>query len=211
MWRDLLSGRRRSGGGRSEVAVAADLWERAGQASMATLPVMAKVEKLALKVYGECGLPTEPGHYRRGPQADGWIYLGQHLDAETRWAMILEMPPEAGWRYATLEDLGRYPGAPTELKAASNLLATCRHLKARLAGGEPGNPGDDLETAIRLGVDWRELQDLLSWRESTKLRLTPPADALPLAEPQQEPPAAEKAAKPKATRKPRKPRTPKPV
>lgn len=209
MWRDLFSGRRSYRSGRSEVAVAADVWERAGKAAAATLPVMAKVEKLALKVYGEFGLPTEPGHYRRGPGSDHWVYLGEHLDAETRWAMILEMPTEAGWRYATLEDIGRYPDAPTELRAASNLLATCRHLKSRLMGGEPGNPGEDVETAIRLGVDWRELQDLLAWRESPKLKLTQPSDALP-------PPAPNGAdevrtIKPKAARKPRKPRTPKPA
>jgi len=207
MWRDLLSGRRRYRGGRSEVAIAADVWERAGKAASATLPVMAKVEKLAFKVYGEYGLPTEPGHYRRAPTGEAWVYLGEHLDAETRWAMILEMPPEAGWRYATLEDIGRYPGAPAELKAASNLLATCRHLKARLANREPGNPGDDIETAIRLGVDWRELQDLLSWRESPKLKLTTPSDALSL--PDADPSEAIAKPKPKAARKPRKPRAPK--
>ena len=207
MWRDLLSGRRRYGAVRSEVAIAADVWERAGKAAAATLPVMAKVEKLAFKVYAEYGLPTEPGHYRRGPTSDSWVYLGQHLDAETRWAMIMEMPPEAGWRYATLEDLGRYPGAPAELRAASNLLATCRHLRSRLAGGEAGNPGEDIEAAIRLGVDWRELQDLLSWRESAKLKLTTPSDALPVSDP--DPVDANETSKPKAVRKPRKPRAPK--
>ncbi|MFC5345696.1 hypothetical protein ACETK8_04115 [Brevundimonas staleyi] len=201
MWRDLLSGRRRYRGGRSEIAIAADVWERAGQASMATLPVVAKVEKLAFKVYGEFGLPTQPGHYRRGPDDDAWSYLGEHVSAEARWAMILERPPEAGWRYATLEDLGRYPNAPTELKAAANLLATCRHLKNRLAGREPGNAGEDIQTAIRLGVDWRELQDLLSWRESATLKLTTPSDALPLPEPEAAPPE-----KPKTAKKPRAPR-----
>lgn len=204
MWRDLLFGRRRYRGGRSDVAIAADVWERAGKAAAATLPVMAKVEKLAFKVYGEYGLPTEPGHYRRAPASDSWVYLGEHLDAQTRWAMILEMPPEAGWRYATLEDIGHYPGAPPELRAASNLLATCRHLKARLANREPGNPGDDIETAIRLGVDWRELQDLLAWRESPKLKLATPSDAL--AAPEPDPSGVIARPKPKAARKPRKPR-----
>lgn len=190
--------------------MAADTWERAGPSAAATLPVMAKVEKLAFKVYGEYGLPTEPGHYRRAPGADGWVYLGEHLDAGTRWAMILEMPPEAGWRYATLEDLGRYPGAPTELRAASNLLATCRHLKSRLAGREPGNAGEDIEIAIRLGVDWRELQDLLAWRETPRLKLTQPSDALPrpAADGTE---AAAASVPPKAARKPRKPRKPKPA
>lgn len=178
-WREWLLGNRgRRDGERTAVALAADVWERAGKASTAVLPVMAKVEKLALQVYADYGLPTQPGHYRRGPSGDGWVYLGEHIDAEMRWSMLLASPPEEGWRYATLEDIGRFPGAPAELLAASNLLATCRHLKSRLVGREAGDPGDDIETAIGLGVDWRELQDLISWRETSKLKLTTPSDAL---------------------------------
>lgn len=175
------------------------MWERAGKSSVAILPIMAKVEKLALQVYGDHKLPTEPGHYRRGPDANGWVYLGEYVDAEVRWAMVLQHPPEEGWRYATLEDIGRFPGAPTELLAAANLLSTCRHLKSRLAGAEPGNTGDDIDTAIRLGVDWRELQDLVNWGETSKLRLTTPSDALPAPEPVS-------PSKPKPARKPRAPR-----
>jgi hypothetical protein len=178
MWRRLLSGRRRFRG-RSEVAVAADVWERAGQAASATLPVMAEVEALALKIYGAHGLPTQPGHYRRGPGAEAWLYLGEHVDADLRWAMVLDMPPEAGWRYATLEGIGRFKGAPADLRAASNLLATCRHLKARLNQREPGNAGDDIETAIRLGADWRALTEALALRGKSRLKLTKPADAAP--------------------------------
>lgn len=175
MWR-RLSGRRRFES-RSEVATTADVWERAGQVATATLPVMAEVEALALQIYGAHGLPTRPGHYRRGPGDGAWLYLGEHVDADLRWAMVLDMPPEAGWRYATLEDIGRFKGAPADLRAASNLLATCRHLKARLAGREPGHPGDDLETAIRLGADWRALTESLALRGKSRLKLTKPVDA----------------------------------
>ena len=204
--RDWFGGRRRRREGETTaVARAADVWERAGKASTATLPIMAKVEKLALQVYAQHHLPTQPGHYRRGPGIDGWVYLGEHVDAETRWAMVLTSPPEDGWHYATLEDIGRYPGAPTELQAASNLLATCRHLKARLLGREPGEPGDDIETAIRMGVDWRELQDLISRGDTSRLKLTTPSDAILTSEPQPDPaPIAESP--PKPARKPRAPR-----
>jgi hypothetical protein len=175
MWRQL-SGRRRVTN-RSAVATAADVWERAGQVATATLPVMAEVEALALRIYGAHGLPTVPGHYRRGPDADAWVFLGEQVDPDLRWAMVLDLPPEAGWRYATLEDIGRFRGAPADLRAASNLLATCRHLKARLAGREPGHPGDDIETAIRLGADWRALTDALVLRGKSRLKLTTPAAA----------------------------------
>jgi hypothetical protein len=205
-WREWLLGNRgRQDRRTTQIARAADMWERAGKASAATLPIMAKVEKLALQVYADNHLPTQPGHYRRGPSADAWVFLGEHLDAEVRWAMILSNSPEDGWRYATLEDIGRYPGASLELQAASNLLATCRHLKSRLLGREPGEPGDDIETAIRLGVDWRELQDLISWRETARLKLTTPSDVLPRPAPEPEPVAVpDKPAK--APRKPRAPR-----
>lgn len=178
MWRRMVSGRCPREG-RSAVATAADVWERAGQVATATLPMMAEVEALALRIYGEHDLPTRPGHYRRGPDTGAWVFLGDHVDPELRWAMVLEMPPEAGWRYATLEDIGRFPGAPDDLRAASDLLATCRHLKSRLAGREPGNPGDDLETAIRLGASWRGLTDILAQRGKSRLKLTPPSDSGP--------------------------------
>lgn len=199
-WREWLMGNRGLGDRRATaVARAADLWERAGKASAATLPIMAKVEKLAFQIYAEHGLPTQPGHYRRGPADETWTYLGEHVDAQMRWAMVLAHPPEEGWRYASLEDIGRYPGAPAELQAASNLLATCRHLKSRLLGREPGEPGDDIETAIRLGVDWKELQELIRWRETSKLKLTKPSDAL--APPAPEPAPPKKARKPRGSRK----------
>lgn len=198
MWRGQRS-RRGTSEARSEVATTADVWERAGQAATATLPLMAEVEALALRIYGAHGLPTQAGHYRRGPHAEAWLFLGEHLDAELRWAMVLDMPPEAGWRYATLEDIGRYPGAPAELRAASNLLATCRHLKARLNGREAGHPGDDIETAIRLGADWRALQDALALRGKSRLKLTTPTDTMPQGD-------ADPAAKRSALPAPKKPR-----
>ncbi len=202
-WRGLLTGRRGDAEARTAVARAADVWERAGQRASASLPTMAEVEASALKVYAEHGLPTQPGHYRRGPGSDGWDYLGQSVDIERRWDMVLERPSEAGWRFATLEDIGRFDGAPAELRAAAALLAACRHLKDRMHGRAAGDTGDDIERAIRLGVDWQRLKDAQAWKETSRLKLTHPGDILP--EPQAKRPAKAKApAKPRAPRKPRK-------
>lgn len=200
MWRDLFPPRRRESAARTEVARAADVWERAGRLSAATLQMMTEVEATALKVYGQNGLPTRPGHYRRGPDAEEWEFLAEQVEADLRWALVLERPTGSGWRYATLEDLGQFKGASGDVRAASALLATCRHLKSRMTGREPGNPGDDIDTAIRLGADWRRLQEALEGKEKSRLKLTTPGDEGP--EPMLailEKPAA--PAKPKRVRK----------
>lgn len=208
-WRGMLTGRRGDREAATAVARAADVWEKAGQRASASLPTMTEVEATALKVYAEHGLPTQPGHYRRGPGSDGWDYLGQAVDIERRWDMVLERPSEAGWRFATLEDIGRYEGASAELRAAAALLSACRHLKDRMHGRAVGDPGDDIERAIRLGVDWQRLKDAQTWKETSRLKLTNPGDAPPAAAPKL--PAKSKArtgaqagAKPRAPRKSRK-------
>lgn len=196
-WRDWLLGNRgRTNRRVTALVAAADLWERAGRRGPATLPVLAEVEASAMDVYAAHGLPTQPGHYQRAPGAAEWTWLAEELPAELRWAMVLERPPEHGWRYATLEDIGRFPGASSELLAAADLLGECRHLKNRLSGREPGEPGDDIQTAIRLGFAWHALKDAMAWKEKARLKLTTPSDALPAPEPAQEP-------KPKPARKPK--------
>lgn len=177
MWRNPLSGFRRSERARAVTPEQADSWARG--IAPASLPVMAEVEALALQVYAANGLPTQPGHYRRGPSSSDWLFLGEHIDASMKWAMVLEMPPEQGWRYASLEDLGRYADASAELRGASHLLEICRHLKARIQGTEPGEAGDDIETAIRLGVEWRALTEALAARGKSRLKLTRPVDIAP--------------------------------
>lgn len=198
-WRGLLRGQRGDAAAQTAVARAADVWERAGRRAAASLPTMAAVEADALKIYADHGLPTLPGHYRRGPGAQVWDFLGDDVDIERRWDMILERPTETGWRYATLEDIGRFDGAPAELRAAAALLSACRHLKDRMLGREAGDPGDDVERAIRLGVDWQRLKDAQAWKETSRLKLTTPADAL-----------SEPGARVPAKRKPRAPKRPKP-
>lgn len=201
-WRDWLLGNRGRSKRTTALVVAADMWERAGRRGPATLPAIAEVEATAIDVYAAHGLPTRPGHYQRGPGALEWTWLAEELPAELRWAMVLERPPEHGWRYATLEDIGRFRGASSELLAAADLLSECRHLKGRLTGREPGEPGDDIQTAIRLGHAWHALKDAMAWKEKARLKLTTPSDALPAPEPESKP------AKP--VRKPRAPRKKKP-
>ena len=219
-WREWLLGNRGRGKRNTALAVAAgDMWERAGRRAPPTLPAIAEVESSALEVYAAHGLPTQHGHYQRAPGTAAWTWLAEELPAELRWAMVLERPPEHGWRYATLEDIGRFPGASDELLAAANLLRECRHLKDRLAGREPGEPGDDIQTAIRLGFEWHSLKDAMAWKEKARLKLTTPSDALPgpdpVAEVEPDPqgqPELDLGTAPtpaKAPRKPRKPRKPK--
>lgn len=214
-WRSWLGGRRGRPASTTAVAVPGDLWEQAGRRRPAPLPVIAEIEADALGVYAAEGLPTRHGHYRRGPDDAEWTWLAEDLPAETRWDMVLERPLEQGWRYATLEDIGRFPGAPAELIAAAKLLAVCRHLKDRLAGREPGEPGGDIQAAIRLGASWQSLKDAIAWKETARPTLTPPSDALPSPEPEAKPskPRASRttgSASAPRSRKPRKPATPKP-
>ncbi len=178
MWRNPLSSLRRSNRARPDASIEVDAWERSER--IVSLPVMAEIEALALTVYATHGLPTQPGHYRRGPTSDRWLYLGDKLDAGVKWAMVLEHPPEQGWRHANLEEIGRFPGAPDVLGAAARLLSTCRHLKARLRGAEPGDPGDDIEMAIRLGSEWRALSESVAVRGTSRLKLSAPSDPAPV-------------------------------
>ncbi len=194
-WREWLLGNRGRTRRKTALVIAADIWERAGKRGPATLPIIAEIEASALEVYAAHGLPTRQGHYQRAPGAEEWVWLAEELPADLRWAMVLERPPEHGWRYATLEDIGRFPGASAELRAAANLLGQCRHLKDRLLGREPGEPGEDIQTAIRLGFEWHALRDAMAWKETARLKLTTPSDALP------EPEAAA-VPEPKATPEP---------
>ncbi|WP_309630236.1 hypothetical protein [Brevundimonas sp.] len=230
-WREWLLGNRGRGNRKTALILAGDVWEKAGKRAPATLPVIAEIEASAVEVYAAHGLPTRPGHYQRAPGASEWIWLAEELPADLRWALVLERPPEDGWRYATLEDIGRFPGASAELRASANLLGECRHLKNRLTGREPGEPGEDIQAAIRLGFEWHALKDAMAWKEKARLKLTTPSDALaaPAPEPEVEiepeitsaaPPRPRSQRQPeldlgaaprpaKAPRKPRKPRKPK--
>lgn len=205
-WREWLLGNR--GRRKRPTSVgAADLWEKAGRRDAAILPLVREVEETAFRIYADHGLPTRPGHYQRGPDDAEWTWLAEELAAEIRWAMVLERPPEQGWRYAMLEDIGRFRGASPELLGAAALLATCRHLKSRLQGRTAGDPGEDIQAAIRLGADWRALQDAMAWRETARLKLTTPSDALPSPDDPSIAKTGERTGAARKTRRARKPKT----
>jgi len=132
--------------------------------------VLSQIEQTALEIYAEHGLPTRPGHYRRGRRARTWTWLGEHLTPEARWAAIMERPPEEGWRYGVLADLGRT--GPPEVRAAADLLARCAFLRERRPAGPA--TAEDLDLAIRLGADWRTLQRGRVRIGADRLKLTPP-------------------------------------
>lgn len=122
--------------------------------------LLESIEATALHVYARGGLPTRPGHYRRGPGHDGWVHLAETLTPQARFDMVLSHPVERGWRHAPREELGRLVEPPSEaLAEASGLLSACRDLRARLRGHGAGGAGwaADAQAAVRLGVAWRRL------------------------------------------------------
>jgi len=120
--------------------------------------LLREVEQEALQIYLRHGLPTQPGQYAKSPKSQAWRFIDAMLSAEERWALLLANP---GWRFSGLEDLGAHHGGPPEVAAAARLLARCRDLRAKVRSGGALLSVDDLEAAIRLGVEWRSLTDWL--------------------------------------------------
>lgn len=111
------------------------------------------IEAAALAAYAAHGLPTTPGHYRKGPRAKSWTFLGADIEPDARWAMVLERPPEKGWRHGALEAIGARDRSPA-VQAASRALTACRALRDQLATGESVSADDVaalLEVAEGLG------------------------------------------------------------
>ena len=102
---------------------------------------LSGIEAAALATYAAHGLPTAPGHYRKGPRARGWTFLGADIEPEARWAMVLERPPETGWRHGALEALGAHDPS-SAVQAASRALTACRALRSQLATGESVSADD---------------------------------------------------------------------
>jgi hypothetical protein len=136
--------------------------------------LLADIERLALEVYGEHGLPTRRGHYRRGPRAARWAFVSERLSPSERFAMVLERPPERGWRFGTLEDLGAHEATQPELVQAARLLKGCGRIRLGLRGVGDLSPADALAEAVRLGAEWRALSDARAWRAGPRLTLKPP-------------------------------------
>lgn len=107
----------------------------------------------ALVVYADHDLPTLPGHYARAPGQSRWTFVAERLSPEDRWAMLAQYPPQDGWRFASLEDLGR-DAKDEQLAAAARILG---HARA-IARPDPRDPLQaTLERAVALGAEWQAL------------------------------------------------------
>lgn len=111
---------------------------------------LAEVERGALDVYAAVGLPTEPGHYRRDPNSRDWIFIATELSPAARFQLTLDHPPEDGWRFARLQDLGAHTDR-TDVLQASRLLNEVAELRA--ARGSTLTR-DHLLLALNLGDAW---------------------------------------------------------
>lgn len=131
---------------------------------------LAEIEIGALEVYARAGLPTEPGHYRKPTDTDAWTFIAAKLPPEARFALTLEHPPEKGWRFARLQELGSRSDRP-DLHAASRLLNDIDNLRAARRGLLTE---DHMMIAMELGGAWRALRDSKAMQVS-RLTLTPPS------------------------------------
>lgn len=176
MWRGLIRRllKRRVRHAPTPLAAAVDVWATVDRIDRPSSDVLSRIEQTALAVYAAHGLPTRAGHYRRGPRARSWTFLGEQISPEARFETVLNYPPEKGWRYGTLPDLGR--AGPPEVQLAASLLTGCAHLQGRLARAGTAEPLQDLELAVRLGADWRALESGRVRGGGARLRLTAPDD-----------------------------------
>lgn len=126
--------------------------------------LLGRIESVALDLYRSAGLPVRQGHYGRSPRARRWKFISERLTVEERWELALANP---GWRFATLDAIGGDSDDPDVTRAA-RLLADCKALRAGL------NPFPDataLEAAIRVGSEWRLLEQTRPLkRNQAKLR-----------------------------------------
>lgn len=105
--------------------------------------LLADMESEALETFSDAGLPTTPGLYRRSLGDTGWHRLTDDPSVEGRWTQIMERPPEAGFRYFSLSDVGRaeHPTSTAVLAAAVTLdrVADLRRLLEQDAPEEAGS------------------------------------------------------------------------
>jgi len=173
-WRALLSGLTGRSAATSQV-IDADPFQRPDDVLAAEpdplFSALDEIEQGALDVYAAAGLPTRPGHYRRGPRASGWTFVAARLDPSERFGLIEQHPPEKGWRFARLQDLGAR-SSRDDLRAASRLLNEIDEI--RNARGPLTR--EHLLMAMELGGAWRALRDAQTVRAS-RLTLTVPKKA----------------------------------
>lgn len=122
------------------------------------LTLLAEIERGAIKAFARHGLPTQPGLYRQEEPGGGWSPMDKPQTAEERWDMILSRPPEAGFRYLSLAEIGRLekPG-DTDVLAAAATLDRSWDLRRLLEGPE----GPELDAAILMFWSAAELLAVL--------------------------------------------------
>jgi len=100
------------------------------------LMLLTEIERGAVDAFARTGLPTEPGLYSKGSEDGVWEKLADDLPADVRWQHILDRPPEAGFRYLSLADVGRTqcPASP-EIQAAAATLDRASDLRRLLREG----------------------------------------------------------------------------
>lgn len=107
------------------------------------LALLAEIEQGALDVFARHGLPARQGLYRREATGTDWLLMESPSSPEARWREILERPPEAGYRYHSLADVGRAerPDVP-EVQVAATTLDRSADLGRLLsaADGEEASP-----------------------------------------------------------------------
>lgn len=177
-WRALLA---RSGGApaTSLVEPTEDPFATPGAPVRSTEPtalqaVLDQVEATALAIYVAHGLPDRSGHYARHPQSGAWAFIAEDLTPPERFALVEANPPEDGWRFGRLQDIGLHSD-DASLQAAGVLLEGVAAMRSCRSGSMTE---DDLLRALRLGEAWRAVRDGQA-PASSSLGLTAPEDEPP--------------------------------
>jgi hypothetical protein len=133
--------------------------------------LLDQIEATALSIYAAHGLPDRQGHYARHPRTRAWTFIAEHLTPPERFALLEANPPEDGWRFGRLQDIGQQ-SEDALLSAAGALLEGVAAMRSCRAGS---TTEDDLHAAIRLGEAWRAVREGQT-PASSRLVLTAPED-----------------------------------
>ncbi len=140
-----------------DVIADVDRWSRAdADGDDALFQRLGRMEQDALDVYAQQGLPTQPGHYARAPGDAEWQFVARTLLPQDRWTLVQDYPPEEGWRFATLQTLGRAEPAGSPAIAASAVLVDCQALRDAPEARHEATMAL-LDRAIGLGAGWAGL------------------------------------------------------
>ncbi len=145
----------RGGGDNRAKAQTDDRWTRTGESPGNDRfgRLLDRIRDDALVIYAHHDLPTWPGHYVRARGENRWTFVAESMSSEDRWGMLAQYPPEDGWRFASLEDLG-LDAEDEQLAAAARVLGHARAI-ARVDPRDPIQAA--LERAVALGAEWQAL------------------------------------------------------